>query len=106
VRPYLDKYVRGSHGIDAEQRVKVLKMLWDAVGTEFGGRHDLYERNYQGGHEIVRLANLGHAEKFGLDKELIAFADQALAEYDLDGWTVPDLIGNEDVTIIGKGMLQ
>lgn len=38
IRPYLDKYLRGSHGIDAVERVKVMKLLWDAVGTEFGGR--------------------------------------------------------------------
>jgi 4-hydroxyphenylacetate 3-monooxygenase len=46
IRPYLDKYLRGSKGYDAIERVKLLKVLWDAVGTEFGGRHELYERNY------------------------------------------------------------
>ena len=30
------------------------------------------------------------------------FADQCLAEYDLGGWTVPDLIGNEDVRLFLK----
>lgn len=30
------------------------------------------------------------------------FADQCLAEYELDGWTVPDLIGNEDVSLFLK----
>jgi len=45
LRPYLDKYLRGSNGYDAVERVKLLKVLWDAVGTEFGGRHELYERN-------------------------------------------------------------
>src|SRR4029453_15079528 len=34
LRPYLDKYIRGSGGYDAEQRVKLLKLLWDAIGTE------------------------------------------------------------------------
>lgn len=28
VRPYLDKYLRGSHGIQAIDRVKLLKLLW------------------------------------------------------------------------------
>jgi 4-hydroxyphenylacetate 3-monooxygenase len=27
-------------------------------------------------------------------------AEQCLAEYDLDGWTVPDLIGNDDVSFL------
>jgi 4-hydroxyphenylacetate 3-monooxygenase len=26
-------------------------------------------------------------------------AEQCLAEYDLDGWTVPDLIGNDNVSL-------
>ena len=38
LRPYLDKYIRGSGGYDAESRVKLMKLLWDAIGTEFGGR--------------------------------------------------------------------
>ena len=29
-------------------------------------------------------------------------AEQCLAEYDLDGWTVPDLIGNDDVSFFGR----
>ena len=41
LRPYLDKYMRGSGGYDAEQRVKLMKLLWDAIGTEFGARHEL-----------------------------------------------------------------
>ena len=58
LRPYLDKYLRGSNGDDAEHRVKLLKLLWDAVGTEFGGRHELYERNYAGNHENIRMETL------------------------------------------------
>ena len=40
---YLAKYVRGSNGIDYRERIKIMKLLWDAIGTEFGGRHELYE---------------------------------------------------------------
>ncbi len=32
------QYVRGSYGIGYEERIKIMKLLWDAVGTEFGGR--------------------------------------------------------------------
>src|SRR3954469_18654090 len=39
---YLDKYVRGSNGYDAVNRVKVMKLLWEAIGSEFGSRHELY----------------------------------------------------------------
>ena len=44
LRPYLDKYVRGSGGYDAEQRVKLMKLLWDTIGSEFGARHEPQSR--------------------------------------------------------------
>jgi len=58
IRRLLDKYLRGSYGEDAMTRVKVLKLLWDAIGTEFGGRHELYERNYAGNYENIRIETL------------------------------------------------
>src|SRR5207302_9800782 len=54
LRPYLDRYLRGSGGYDALGRVKVMKLLWDAIGSEFGSRHELYEINYAGSVEEVR----------------------------------------------------
>ena len=45
LRKYLDLYVRGSGGVSAVERVKLMKLLWDAIGSEFGGRHELYEVN-------------------------------------------------------------
>ncbi|KAB1644946.1 4-hydroxyphenylacetate 3-hydroxylase N-terminal domain-containing protein [Gulosibacter chungangensis] len=102
VRPYLDKYVRGSNGVEAVDRVKILKALWDAVGTEFGGRHELYERNYAGTYENVRIETLKFAEQRGGTDRMIGLADKFLSEYDLNGWTVPDLIGNDDVKLFGR----
>src|SRR5207245_7243835 len=58
LRPYLDQFVRGSNGYTAEDRVKLMKLMWDAIGTEFGGRHELYERNYFGNHESIRFETL------------------------------------------------
>ena len=55
------KYVRGSHGIGYRERIKIMKLLWDAVGTEFGGRHELYEINYAGNHEDIRIQALCNA---------------------------------------------
>jgi len=52
---YLARYVRGSNDIDYKERIKTMKLLWDAVGTEYGARHELYEKNYSGSHELVRL---------------------------------------------------
>jgi len=91
IRPYLDRYLRGSDGSTAEQRVKVMKLLWDATGTEFAGRHELYERNYAGNHENVRVELLNAQLMSGQLDGYKAFADQCLNEYDLNGWTVPDM---------------
>jgi 4-hydroxyphenylacetate 3-monooxygenase len=91
IRPYLDQYMRGSNGVDSVGRVKLMKLIWDSVGTEFGGRHELYERNYSGNHEAVRAEVLFAAQSSGLAEEMTGFAEQCMAEYDLHGWTVPDL---------------
>jgi 4-hydroxyphenylacetate 3-monooxygenase len=102
IRPYLDKYVRGSDGVEAVDRVKLMKLLWDSIGTEFGGRHELYERNYSGNHENVKAEILFAAQAQGTTDYMKGFADLCLAEYDLDGWTVPDLISNDDVSLFLK----
>lgn len=97
VRPYLDKYVRGSDGMPAVERVKIMKALWDSIGTEFGGRHELYERNYAGNHEGVKAEVLFAAQNRGGTDSMRGLAEQFLAEYDLDGWTVPDLFDHDFV---------
>jgi aromatic ring hydroxylase len=86
LRPLIDRFYRGSTG-SAEDRIKLFKLLWDAVGSEFGARHTLYERNYGGNHEQVRLDVLDFAGRRGRLDEMNALVDQCLSEYDLDGWT-------------------
>lgn len=104
IRPYLDQYVRGSGGYSAEQRVKLMKLMWDAMGSEFGGRHELYERNYFGNHESIRFETLMVAEATGAAAKYKGFAEQCMAEYDLDGWTAPDLIKADDINVIIKNL--
>lgn len=106
IRPYLDKYVRGSRGADAVQRSKLMKLLWDAVGSEFGGRHELYERNYSGNHENTRVELLFSQVASGQLDAYKAFADECMAEYDLDGWTVPDLSSFEELRHLRNGLLN
>ncbi|HKN53515.1 MAG TPA: 4-hydroxyphenylacetate 3-hydroxylase N-terminal domain-containing protein [Amycolatopsis sp.] len=96
IRPYLDRFLRGSGGTEAVDRVKLMKLLWDAVGTEFGSRHELYERNYGGNHENTRVELLFAQLANGRIDDYKEFVDQCLAEYDLDGWTVPDLSSFDD----------
>ncbi|MET9773107.1 4-hydroxyphenylacetate 3-hydroxylase N-terminal domain-containing protein [Streptomyces sp. NPDC006367] len=45
------KYVR-SPGTPAEQRIKLLKLAWDALGSESASRHEQYERFYHGAPHV------------------------------------------------------
>ena len=94
LRPYLDQYYKGSGGASAEERVKVLKLVWDAIGTEFGGRNELYEINYAGNQEGIRLDALKMADTSGQTAAYKSFVDQALNDYDLNGWTNDSWINN------------
>jgi len=94
---YLARFVRGSNGIDHEQRIKILKLMWDAMGSEFGGRHELYELNYAGSQDLVRMQCLQHAQKSGAMSGMMALVDRCLADYDRHGWTVPHLHNNHDI---------
>jgi len=79
-----------------------MKLLWDAIGTEFGGRHELYEMNYFGNNERIRMETLMAADATGQSAKYKGFAEQCMAEYDLDGWTVPDLINPDDISVLTK----
>src|SRR5215469_10605159 len=82
IRPYLDRYLRGSNGYKAEERVKLLKLLWDCIGSEFGGRHELYEINYGGSTEEIRRYCLFGAQASGNADRFKGFAEDCMAEYD------------------------
>jgi 4-hydroxyphenylacetate 3-monooxygenase len=99
---YLARYVRGSHGIGYRERIKIMKLLWDAIGTEFGARHELYEMNYAGSHELIRLFGLQQAQASGSLKEMEALVDKCMADYDEDGWTDPAYHNNADISALDK----
>jgi 4-hydroxyphenylacetate 3-monooxygenase len=86
LRPLIDLYYRGS-GASALDRVKLYKLIWDAIGTEFGGRHELYERNYAGNHEQIRVDAVSFARRTGVLDRCSQLVDECLADYDVDGWT-------------------
>src|SRR6266705_1336384 len=85
LRPLIDRYYRGT-GATALQRIKLFKLLWDAIGSEFGGRHELYERNYAGNHEQIRVDAVSFARRAGALDQCLKLVDQCLADYDLGGW--------------------
>jgi len=97
---YLARYVRGSNDIDYKQRIKIMKLLWDAIGTEFGSRHELYEMNYSGSHELVRLFPLAQAQASGALKAMEALAEQCMADYDEDGWRNPAYHDGSDISLL------
>src|ERR1700726_2884335 len=99
---YLAKYVRGSNGIEYKERIKIMKLLWDAIGTEFGARHELYEMTYSGSHELVRIFPLQQAHASGALKQMEALAEQCMADYDEDGWRHSMYRDGSDVSILGK----
>ena len=65
----------------AQERFKLFKLAWDAVGTDFAGRHTLYERFYLGPAFIVRMHNHREAPW----EEMHAMVDRMLASYDVPG---------------------
>jgi 4-hydroxyphenylacetate 3-monooxygenase len=44
------------------------------------------------------------ADVTGATKRYKGFAEQCMAEYNIDGWTVPDLQRADDVSVIMKKM--
>lgn len=90
-RGLLDTYFQGTDST-AEQRMQLVKLLWDAIGSEFGGRHELYEHNYAGNNEQVRLDMLNHCTSAGTLQQCTGLVDRCLADYDLDGWKDPSWV--------------
>ena len=97
---YLAKYVRGSNDIDYKARIKTMKLLWDAVGSEFGARHELYEMNYSGSHELVRIFPLQQAQANGEFKQMLGLVERCMADYDENGWTHPAYRDGTDVSAL------
>ncbi|SHF01516.1 4-hydroxyphenylacetate 3-monooxygenase oxygenase component [Lampropedia hyalina DSM 16112] len=102
VRPYLDRFVRGSNGIVALDRVKLLKLLWDAMGSEFGGRHELYELNYAGNYEDIRIQTMMMSQACGELGAMQQIVADYMSEYDLSGWLAKDMVNPWDVNQLGK----
>ena len=48
LRHDLDRYVRGRPGVEAEERIALFKLAWDATGDAFGSRMLQYAKFYSG----------------------------------------------------------
>src|SRR5215468_4970922 len=56
-------------------------------------------------HESIPFTALMAAEMVGAAARYKGFAEACMAEYNLEGWTVPDLINATDVTVIMNSFL-
>src|SRR5207237_458968 len=45
LRPLIDKYYQAA-GAEAERRIRLFRLAWDYLGSDLGGRGELYERFY------------------------------------------------------------
>ncbi len=91
--PIIERYFRGT-GMAAQDRIKLFKLIWDALYSEFAGRHALYERNYAGNNEQQRLDALRWSDDRGDSARYRQIVEDCLGDYDLDGWRVDHLLGD------------
>jgi 4-hydroxyphenylacetate 3-monooxygenase len=70
----LERYL-ASPGFPAKQRVAILKMAWDLIGSEYAGRHEQYEKFYGGASFLVRQ-NMARNYDFAAASAMV---DRALA---------------------------
>src|SRR5499427_4333687 len=67
--------------MSSDEKVKFLKLAWDAIGSEFGSRHTQYEMFYAG----ARFVTTGHSYRTFDWNSASGMIDVLLATYDLGG---------------------
>lgn len=69
-----------SSAMSSEDRVKFLKLAWDAVGSEFASRHQQYEMFYAGAQFVTR----GHSARTYDWANAAGLVDDILGQYTLE----------------------
>jgi 4-hydroxyphenylacetate 3-monooxygenase len=87
----LERYIQ-SPGVSAHERIKLLKLAWDMIGSEFASRHLQYEMFYAGAPFVVKMRMYRNYDFNRAD----ALVESALAGYDLDGTREPLTITEAD----------
>lgn len=73
-REDMERYIQ-SPGVSSEERVKLFKLAWDLIGSEFGGRHHQYEMFYAGAPFVAKgyaYRNYGYEEPLGRVEEFLS----------------------------------
>ena len=78
IAPYISK-TQLSSAVSSKDRVKIFKLAWDAVGSEFASRHTQYEMFYASATFVTR----GHAFRTCDWDTATALVDRLLMSYDL-----------------------
>jgi 4-hydroxyphenylacetate 3-monooxygenase len=74
----LERFVR-SPGLGSVERVKLYKLAWDLVGSEFAGRHQQYELFYAGGRAQTTSVRAYRSFDFAGARAMV---ERCLAGYD------------------------
>jgi 4-hydroxyphenylacetate 3-monooxygenase len=74
----VERYVRSS-GFPSEEHIKLYRLAWDLIGSEFASRHHQYEMFYAGAPSVSKA----HAVRTYRYEEVVAQVDEFLAGYDL-----------------------
>ena len=75
---YISK-TQQSSATDSQGRVKLFKLAWDAVGSEFGSRHLQYEMFYSGANMVTR----GHSFRAYEWEKATGMVDRLMSSYGL-----------------------
>ncbi|MGH1492531.1 MAG: 4-hydroxyphenylacetate 3-hydroxylase N-terminal domain-containing protein [Acidimicrobiales bacterium] len=67
-----------SGGVDADERVKLYRLAWDVIGSEFAGRHHQYEMFYAGAPSVAKA----HTRRTWRFDEAEALLDRTLSQWD------------------------
>ena len=81
--PEIARYIHATQNSavgTSEEKVKFMKLAWDAIGSEFASRHTQYEMFYAGAQFVTR----GHALRtYGWNRSKI-LVDDILNSYNLE----------------------
>ncbi len=70
----IERYMRSGNA-SARERIQLMRMAWDFIGSEFGNRHAQYEKFYGGASFLVKM-NMNRAYDYN---RATALVDKALA---------------------------
>jgi len=74
VGPAIEQALRGAD-VSGQRKTQLLKLAWDLCGSEFGARHELYEKNYAGERSTL-LA--GIQREYGRKQACLDYLDEFL----------------------------